>query len=176
MQIGRTGVWWSGPWQAENEDGSAAEVAAELESLGYTALWSSGRFGEGLSPHFERLLASTDHISVASGIVSIWHASAADVAAAVDDLESRFPGRFLLGIGASHAPIVDGYSRPYSRMVGCLDELDALGGLDVLGGKDVPGSPRHPRPRAVGCSLLSGPACWHWHVTAPSGPIPTSYL
>ena len=157
MQIGRTGVWWSGPWQAENEDGSAAEVAAELESLGYTALWSSGRFGEGLSPHFERLLASTDHISVASGIVSIWHASAADVAAAVDDLESRFPGRFLLGIGASHTPIVDGYSRPYSRMVGCLDELDALGGLDVLGGKDVPGKSAAPTSKSRRVLAALGP-------------------
>ena len=154
MEIGRTGVWWSGSWRAE-VDGSAVEVAAELESLGYTALWSSGRFGEGLSEHFERLLASTDHIAVASGIVSIWHASAADIAVAVDDLESRYPGRFLLGLGASHAPVVENYSRPYSRMVEYLDALDALGDRDIAGNPAAPTSKGRRVLAALGPRMLA---------------------
>ena len=40
-------------------------------------------------------------------------------------LEERFPGRFLLGIGASHAPAVENYARPYSHVVAYLDALDA---------------------------------------------------
>jgi probable F420-dependent oxidoreductase len=102
------------------------DVAAELESLGYGALWSSGGFGPGLSPTFGRLLASTTRIAVASGIVSMWTGAPSDVGPAVSDLEARFPGRFLLGIGASHAPLVSDYTRPYSRMVAYLDALDAL--------------------------------------------------
>jgi probable F420-dependent oxidoreductase len=62
---------------------------------------------------------------VASGIVSIWAGAAPDVAAAVADLERRFPGRFLLGIGASHSLAVPGYARPYGHMVAYLDALDA---------------------------------------------------
>jgi probable F420-dependent oxidoreductase len=41
-------------------------------------------------------------------------------------LEDRFPGRFLLGIGASHSVAVADYSRPYSKVVAYLDALDAL--------------------------------------------------
>ena len=101
-------------------------VAAELESLGYGALWSSGGFDPGLSATFGRLLASTTRVPVASGIVSMWAGAPADIGPAVTDLEARFPGRFLLGIGASHAPLVTDYTRPYSHMVGYLDALDAL--------------------------------------------------
>ncbi len=117
------GVWWSGSWRAPERD--SFDVAAELEALGYTAVWSSGRFDPGLSPHFERLLAATTHAAVASGIVSIWSATPADLAVAVADLDTRYPGRFLLGLGASHAPLAEGYARPYAHMVGYLDALDS---------------------------------------------------
>jgi probable F420-dependent oxidoreductase len=122
--LGRIGVWWSGSWRVV--DDSSTDVARELEAMAYAALWSSGRFDPGLSPHFERLLASTTLIPVASGIVSIWAATPAEIGPAVADLEARFPGRFLLGLGASHAPIVEHYVHPYTRMVEYLDALDAL--------------------------------------------------
>jgi probable F420-dependent oxidoreductase len=123
VDLGRLGVWWSGSWRIA--DDASPDVAAALEHLGYTALWSSGRFVPGLSPHFERLLAATTHVAVASGIVSIWSATPDDVAAAVSDLDARYPGRFLLGLGASHAPLVEGYARPYAHMVDYLDALDS---------------------------------------------------
>jgi probable F420-dependent oxidoreductase len=123
MELGRIGAWWSGSWRVSGEPGGNA--AQELESLGYGALWSSGRFDPGLSPHFERLLGSTAHVAVASGIVSIWAGAPEDVGPAVGALEERFPGRFLLGIGASHAPAVENYARPYSHVVAYLDALDA---------------------------------------------------
>ncbi len=121
--LGRVGVWWSGSWRGAD---ASTDVARELETMGYGALWSSGRFDPGLSPHFERLLASTTRIQVASGIVSIWASTPADIGAAVADLETKFPGRFLLGLGASHAPIVEHYALPYTHVVEYLDALDAL--------------------------------------------------
>jgi probable F420-dependent oxidoreductase len=124
MDLGRIGVWWSGSWR--HPDDPDRSVAPELESLGYGTLWSSGRFDPGLSPHFEKLLASTGHVAVASGIVSIWMGAPEDIGPGVAALEQRFPGRFLLGIGASHAVAVGDYSRPYSKMVAYLDALDAL--------------------------------------------------
>jgi probable F420-dependent oxidoreductase len=68
--------------------------------------------------------------------VSIWHSTPEEITTAVGDLENRFPGRFLLGLGTSHGPIVENYTRPYSHMVAYLDSLDELEGLDAL---DKPG-------------------------------------
>jgi probable F420-dependent oxidoreductase len=118
-------VWWSRSWRDEQD--ASVDIAAELESLGYTTLWSSGGFEVGLSPHFERLLAATTAVAVASGIVSIWRAAPADVARAATDLDLRYPGRFVLGVGASHAPLATDYSRPYAHMVDYLDALDEAG-------------------------------------------------
>ncbi len=125
MDLGRVGVWWSGTWRVA--DDASVDVARELEELGYTALWSSGGFRPGLSDHFDRLLAATTRLKVCSGIVSIWSTSPDDIALAVADLDLRYPGRFVLGLGASHAPIVENYSRPYSRMAAYLDALDTAG-------------------------------------------------
>jgi probable F420-dependent oxidoreductase len=124
LDLGRVGVWWSGSWRDPADPDRT--VAPELESLGYGTLWSSGGFDPGFSPHFEGLLASTSHVAVASGIVSIWAGYPEVVGPAAIALGERFPGRFLLGIGTSHGPIVADYSRPYSKMVAYLDALDAL--------------------------------------------------
>jgi probable F420-dependent oxidoreductase len=127
MDLGRVGIWWSGTWR--EDDDASVDVAAEMESLGYQTLWSSGGFNPGLSTRFERLLSATTHVVVASGIVSIWVAAPHEVASEVALLDARFPGRFLLGLGASHAPVVEDYSRPYSHMVDYLDALDAKGAV-----------------------------------------------
>lgn len=123
MDLGKVGVWWSGSWEVRGDPSSNA--AAEIESLGYGAIWSSGGFNPGLSARFGRLLAATDRIKVASGIVNIWRATPDEVAPAFVDLETRHPGRFLLGLGASHAALVENYHAPFSQMVGYLDSLDA---------------------------------------------------
>ncbi len=124
MDLGKVGVWWSGSWESVDPP---ADVAAELEAVGYGTLWSSGGFGPGLSTHFERLLASTRHAIVASGIVNIWTAAPEDLASAVAELDATYSDRFLLGLGASHAPLIENYSHPYRRTVEYLDALDSLG-------------------------------------------------
>ena len=107
-------------------DDPDVDVPASLEALGFGTLWSSGGFERGLAPHFEQLLAATRQLHVASGIVSIWAASPDEVGPAVAALEATYPGRFVLGLGASHAAIAPDYARPYSRMVAFLDALDAF--------------------------------------------------
>jgi probable F420-dependent oxidoreductase len=124
VNLGQIGIWWSG-WRS---DDGTAEAATEMESAGFGAIWGSGGFQPGLSPHFERLLAATTRITVASGIVNTWFTPAADLALAVAGLEDTYPGRFLLGLGVSHAPLIDNsghtYERPLENMVGFLEELD----------------------------------------------------
>jgi probable F420-dependent oxidoreductase len=124
VDLGRFGVWWSGSWRLP--DGGSFDAAAAIEALGYGTLWSSGGFDGGLAGHFERLLAATQRVTVASGIVSIWAAAPEDLGPAVARLEDEYQGRFLLGLGTSHPEIAADYTRPYAHMVACLDALDAL--------------------------------------------------
>ena len=129
MALGSVGVWGRGLWLEESRRAEAQDVAAELDELGYAALWLSAGFGQGLPTVFGDLLDATSRMSVASGILSIWHATPVESAEGFAALDRAHPGRFLLGLGASHAPQVDAdekrYARPWSRMVGYLDELDA---------------------------------------------------
>ncbi|WP_051167769.1 TIGR03620 family F420-dependent LLM class oxidoreductase [Actinoplanes sp. N902-109] len=110
---------------------AAVEAAIELEELGYSRIWFSAGFDDVIPHRFRELLDGTSRIGVATGIATIWHTSPAGVAAFTEDAERAHPGRFLLGLGASHAVLVDGdgtaYRRPYTKMVEYLDALDAAG-------------------------------------------------
>ncbi|MGC4870083.1 TIGR03620 family F420-dependent LLM class oxidoreductase [Micromonospora sp. DT53] len=122
---------WQPFFLSSESQRAAVEAATELEQLGYSRIWFSGGFGENVAPRFREILDGTTGIGVASGIVSIWHSSPPEAAAFVQDAQRAHPGRFLLGLGASHAVLVEGsgtdYRKPYSRMVNYLDGLDAAG-------------------------------------------------
>jgi len=123
MDIGRVGIW-SSAWatiQRTGDPSELGEAAAELDALGYGAIWV------GASPavaHAEPLLAATSRIVVATGILSIWEHSAGDVAAQRAALDRAHPGRFLLGLGVSHAQRAAGYERPYGAIRDYLTALD----------------------------------------------------
>jgi probable F420-dependent oxidoreductase len=121
--VGRVGVW-SGEFRSDDPAAAAEirEAAAELEDLGYGAVWIGGSSD---ITHASRLIEATSRIGVATGILSIWQHPAAEVAARYTALEQARPGRFLLGLGASHAHLADDYRRPYSTMREYLDALDA---------------------------------------------------
>jgi probable F420-dependent oxidoreductase len=128
-RLGRFGIWsplWSTAARSGDPDQirAASDAAAELEDLGYGAIWL------GASPSVEfagRLLDATNAVTVATGITNIWQHDAATVAAAGADLERRHPGRFLLGLGVSHGEANPAYARPYEAMRRYLDEVDAAG-------------------------------------------------
>ncbi|MFD7221270.1 LLM class F420-dependent oxidoreductase [Streptomyces sp. NPDC059892] len=123
--VGRYGIWSA---ELRSEDAALRaeipEAAAELEELGFGAVWLGGSSGV---EHAVPLIEATSRLTVATGILSIWQYEAADAAARFHKLESAHPGRFLLGLGASHAKLAAQYRRPYSAMVGYLDALDAAG-------------------------------------------------
>ncbi|MYX36442.1 MULTISPECIES: LLM class F420-dependent oxidoreductase [Streptomycetaceae] len=123
--IGRYGLWSAGLRDPDPARAAElAETAAELEELGYGALWLGGSSGV---EHAAPLIAATSSITVATGILSIWQYEAGDAAARQAALEAAHPGRFLLGIGVSHARLVEQYKRPYAAMTAYLDALDAAG-------------------------------------------------
>lgn len=123
--VGPYGIW-SRELRSEEPGARAGiqEAAAELQELGFGAVWL------GSSPGVERalpLLEATSSLTVATGILSIWRYEAADVAARFSAAEAAHPGRFLLGLGVSHAVLAEQYKRPYSAMTAYLGELDAAG-------------------------------------------------
>jgi probable F420-dependent oxidoreductase len=124
LPIGAIGVW--SPQLREGDPGAVAEAAAELEEMGFGTIWVPGREHHDLEERLHLLLSSTQRITVATGIVSIWTHPASATAALHARLASEFPGRFLLGLGVSHAPAVGGtYRKPLTEMVRYLDALDA---------------------------------------------------
>ncbi|MFV0135788.1 LLM class F420-dependent oxidoreductase [Streptomyces sp. HMX87] len=123
--VGRYGIWSVGlRSEAPDGRGERAETAAELEQLGFGALWLGGNSDAG---HAAPLIAATSRIVVGTSIQSIWEHEASAAAARFAELEVAHPGRFLLGLGVSHGPRVRAYGRPYSTMVEYLDALDKAG-------------------------------------------------
>jgi probable F420-dependent oxidoreductase len=74
----------------------------------------------------EHLLDTTEHITVATGIVNVWNDDAATVGASYHRITARHPGRFLLGLGIGHPEATQDYQHPYATLVRYLDQLDDL--------------------------------------------------
>ena len=115
--LGRFGAWL--PTRS-----ITPELAAQIESLGYRAIWIGGSPDADLA-WVDAALAGTDSVQLATGIVNIWTAPAPAVAESFQRIESAHPGRFLLGIGAGHREHTEDYAKPYDALVSYLDDLDA---------------------------------------------------
>lgn len=118
-QVGRLGVW-------AGQSKLGPELAQALEGLGYDAVWIGSSPGGDLGIAAD-LLAATERMVVATGIVNIWRDDAHTIAAAHRRLAGDFPGRFLLGIGTGHPESTSDYRHPYQALVDYLDVLDAEG-------------------------------------------------
>jgi probable F420-dependent oxidoreductase len=131
MNLGRIGVWRSrrvgvGP-------------SAEIEALGYGALWVGG------SPSTEQVrpfLEATSTLPVISGILNVWQHEPAEVAAGHAQLQRDFGGRFTLGIGIGHPEATSDYTQPLKTMRDFFDGLDAA---------------PEPVPREERCAAALGP-------------------
>ena len=118
IELGKVGFW-------RHLSGLTAELVAELEALGYGAIWVGGSPPGDLG-FVEHLLDTTENIAVATGIVNVWQDDAATVGASYHRITARHPGRFLLGLGIGHPEATQQYQRPYAKLVSYLDELDDL--------------------------------------------------
>jgi probable F420-dependent oxidoreductase len=128
MELGRIGVWL-GPLSLRPA-AETREFAPELEELGFGAIW----FGEGVGTkecftQAATLLCSTRRAVVASGIANVYARDPMAMANGARTLADAYPGRFLLGIGCSHAPSVaergHDYARPLGTMAAYLDEMES---------------------------------------------------
>ncbi len=119
-----------GIWSSELRYGEPAEVAdlaAELETLGYSALWIPDTGGEVFAA-LDVLLTATNKVTVATGILNIWMHEADATVAWWNGLGHAEQQRTLLGLGVSHAMLIgDAWVKPLARMRTYLDELDSSG-------------------------------------------------
>ena len=128
VNIGRIGIW-----SIEVRFGDrvqAAEAAAELEELGYGAIWTPGGVGGEVLADVDFLLGATSRATIATGILNVWKHEPADVAAWWKALPTDKQSRVLLGLGVSHAPLIgDAYvqAKPLAVMRDFLDRLSEAG-------------------------------------------------
>jgi probable F420-dependent oxidoreductase len=141
MELGRVGIWTG---QLDLQPAARArEVAAELDGLGYGALWVPEAVGRDAITHASVLLDATERLVVATGIANIYNRLPGVTAMAQRLLADDSGGRFLLGLGVSHAPIVEGvlgqaWDRPFAHMRSYLDGLDAAFSVSPAPAEDPP--------------------------------------
>lgn len=121
--FGRFGVW-----RRDDQWTTDPALAAELEELGFGALWVGGSWSSDLGGA-RRLLEVTSSIMVATGIVNMWTADATEVSRSFHRLGTD---RFVLGVGAGHRELNPRYDKPYETLVSYLDTLDVPAGRVVL--------------------------------------------
>jgi probable F420-dependent oxidoreductase len=128
MDLSGIGIW---DQQLRTGDpGEVTDAAAELESLGYSALWIHDVGGDVFGA-LRHLLEATRTVTVATGILNLWMHPAEEAAARRAELVAAHGPRLMLGIGVSHAPIVDAiepgrFKNPIETMNAYLDGLDAV--------------------------------------------------
>lgn len=124
-QLSQYGVW---QFTDGVSSGEAREMAQRIESLGYSALWIPEAVGRHAFVNAANLLTATDDLIVATGIAGIHNRPAWTTKMAATELDELSGGRFVLGLGVSHAPMVGmrglDYSKPLTAMREYLDVID----------------------------------------------------
>jgi probable F420-dependent oxidoreductase len=127
MQLGAFGVW---TFQLDVLPAARMqETAAELEEMGYGAVWYGEAIGREALTKAALLLAGTKRIVIATGIANIYGRDPVTMAAGQKTLAEAYPNRFLLGLGVSHVPLVEKvrghrYDKPVPAMRAYLDAMD----------------------------------------------------
>ena len=118
MELGRLGVWVS---MDRMSAAAGAAFAKKVEAWGYSALWLPESRGRNALVHSSWLLANTQKLIVATGIANIYARDPMAMANGQRALAEQSDGRFVLGVGVSHRPMVEGlrghnYGRPVATM------------------------------------------------------------
>jgi probable F420-dependent oxidoreductase len=127
MKLGKLGVWYfTDPLSAPD----AAAMAQRIEALGFSALWIPETLGRNALVHASWLLANTRSVNIATGIANLYLREPGAALAAQNGLAEQSGDRFLLGLGVSHEPLVQGvrgldYGKPVATMRAYLEKMDA---------------------------------------------------
>ena len=158
-----------GVWTTTHESvpaGASGELAAELESLGYRALWIPEAWSREAFTSAGLLLAGTSRMVVATSIANIWARDAVAATNATRTLNAAYDDRFLLGLGVSHRPLVErlrghSYESPVAAMRDYLDAMDQVPMFSPEG--------QHPFARVI---AALGPKMLELGATLADGVLP----
>jgi probable F420-dependent oxidoreductase len=143
MKLGKIGIWTTA--LDFQPSAKAREAVAELEALGYGALWIGEAIRREPFANAGILLSATERIVYATGIANIYARDAAAMIAGQKTLAEAFPDRFLLGLGVSHPRLIEPrghqYEKPVAAMRAYLDAMDSAR-FDGVG-------PAQPPPRVL---------------------------
>jgi probable F420-dependent oxidoreductase len=128
IEIGTFGIWTS--LLDLQPTTRVREIVAELDEMGWGCLWRPESTGREPMVSAALWLDACPRMAVATGIAQTYARHPLTTMAATRTLDEAFPGRFLLGLGVSHAPLVEGvrgldYSTPLADMEAHLDAMDA---------------------------------------------------
>lgn len=126
-EIGKLGVWFFPDALSGN---AVSELARGVEHLAYDVLWYPEGTGYESFSFAGFALAETEKLKLASGIANIYARDAVTAIAGHDSLNSYYGDRFILGLGVSHVPLVEGfrghnYGKPVATMRSYLDQVEA---------------------------------------------------
>jgi probable F420-dependent oxidoreductase len=127
-RLGRVGVWSGVLGSAAIAD--EPEAIRRIEALGYGSLWTGERIGgKDAFAHAAMALAASKELVFGTGIANVWARHPATMQGGGATLAAAWPGRFVLGVGASHAPMVERsgqtYGKPLAHMRSYLAAMDA---------------------------------------------------
>lgn len=125
MELGKLGVWYFTDAMPAPD---AAAFAQRIENWGYSALWIPEAVGRNALVHSSWLLANTSGLNIATGIANIYARDAYATLTAQQALAEQSGNRFLLGLGVSHQPMVEGvrghtYAKPVATMRTYLEAM-----------------------------------------------------
>ena len=125
-ELGRVGIWTAALDAVP--PATAQEAAAELDEQGWGTLWFGEAYGREAFSQAGLLLAATRCMRVATGIANIWARDALATNAASRTLAAAYDGRFVLGLGVSHKPLVERvrggtYEKPVAAMRSYLEAM-----------------------------------------------------
>ncbi len=151
-RLGRVGVWL-GALMAVSAD-LERPAARRIEELGFGSIFVGERIGgKEAMAHQAVLLAATDHIVLGTGIANVWSRHPAAMQGGSATLGDAYPGRFVLGMGVSHAPMVDSsgltYEKPLDHMARYLDDMAASAAMGPVPAIPVPRLLAALRPRML---------------------------
>ena len=106
-------------------------LAREVADAGFSALWIPEAWGREAFSNAQLQLAQSSRIIIATGIANIWGRDAVAAVNAARTLNAAFDQRFVLGLGVSHAPLVERlrghqYQTPVAAMQSYLEAMDAV--------------------------------------------------
>jgi len=126
--LGKVGIWSFALQRLAARD--EIDAARQFEGLRFPTLWIPESLGsKDVMAHVALLLGGTEKVALATGIANIHARDPMAMANGARALGEAYPGRFVLGIGVSHAPSVQmrggDYSNPLAQMKAYLDAMDA---------------------------------------------------